>query len=208
MERQPSRPRMFGRIVRLVGVVAAIALMAVPTAGTSSVSNGLYAFIRADSSARLTACAPDGTCTAENIVWHFVYVANANALTEVPVGPRTRRTLKNSFAVERVTYRVFVDGVEIEPAGELTPPPDPGIFRSYAGLWPATVRCPAPASDPCVIEKPAVVPGEVAEVVFAGWGHGANEPNGTYVFKFTVHGTLNGNPVSVTANSRPIEMTD
>jgi hypothetical protein len=72
------------------------------------------------------------------------------------------------------------------------------------------VRCHEPRNAPCavVVEKPAVVPGELASVVFTGWAHGNQEPNGTYVFKFTVHGTVNGNPVTVTASSRPIEMTD
>jgi len=34
-----------------------------------------------------------------------------------------------------------------------------------------------------------------------------NEPNGWYVFKYTIHGTLNGNAVDLTASSPPIKMT-
>jgi hypothetical protein len=89
----------------------------------------------------------------------------------------------------------------------VTPPPSPSP-RTYAGHWPSTVRCSAAPADPCVVETPAVVPGEVAEVVFTGWTHAEGEPNGTYVFRYAVHGTLNGAPVVLTASSRPIEMTD
>jgi hypothetical protein len=84
------------------------------------------------------------------------------------------------------------------------------LIDGASGHWPATVRCPPPPNgDPCnVVDNPAVVPGEITEVVFAGWGHRADEPNGTYVFNFTVHGTLNGTPLDLHASSRPIEMTD
>ena len=43
---------------------------------------------------------------------------------------------------------------------------------------------------------------------FPGWGHAPGEPNGKYVFEFTVHGTLNGTPIDVSASSKPILMTD
>jgi hypothetical protein len=62
---------------------------------------------------------------------------------------------------------------------------------------------------PCtVIGKPAVIPGENTVVLFPGWIHGPGEPNGTYVFKYTVHGTQNGTPVDLTATTPPIAMTD
>ena len=58
----------------------------------------------------------------------------------------------------------------------------------------STLKCPA-GTDPCtLIGNPAVVPGEQAAVLFAGWGHASGEPNGKYVFRYTVHGTLNGEP--------------
>jgi hypothetical protein len=189
--------------------VAAIALASVPAAGTSSISNGLYAFVRADSSAPLPACSQDGSdCTPANTVWHFVYVANANPVTEISPGPRTRATLKNAFVVNSVDQRVVIDGVEQPgPPFTVTPPPN-AFIRSYSGHWPATVTCP-PGSDPCnLVGSPAVIAGEITSVVFTGWVHGDAEPNGRYVFKYTVHGTLNGTPVSLTASSRPIEMTD
>jgi hypothetical protein len=55
--------------------------------------------------------------------------------------------------------------------------------------------------------NPAVLPGEEASVFWTGWGHGDAEPNGTYIFKFTIHGTLNGTPVTLTASAPPIVMT-
>jgi hypothetical protein len=199
--------RRLGRLASFAGIVAAIALVSVPSAGTSGIGDGLFAFVRADAPGPVTACADASNCTAANTVWHFIYVANVNQLMEVPTGPRTRTTLRNSFVVSSVEMRAFVDGVEFGSPAVFTPPPNPNP-RTWAGHWPSTVRCQGAPEIPCVVENPAVVPGEVAEVVFAGWVHGADEPNGRYVFKFAVHGTLNGSPVVVRANSRPIEMTD
>jgi hypothetical protein len=39
------------------------------------------------------------------------------------------------------------------------------------------------------------------------WFHGSDEPTGSYVFRFTLHGTLNGAPVDLTASSKSIQMT-
>jgi hypothetical protein len=59
-----------------------------------------------------------------------------------------------------------------------------------------------------VIGKPAVIPGENTAVLFPGWDHGADKPDGTYVFRYTVHGMFNGTPVDLTATTPPIEMVD
>jgi hypothetical protein len=42
---------------------------------------------------------------------------------------------------------------------------------------------------------------------FDGWFHASFEPTGSYVFRFTLHGMLNGAPVELTASSKPIQMT-
>jgi transposase len=34
--------------------------------------------------------------------------------------------------------------------------------------------------------------GENTSILYTGWAHWNAEPNGTYVFRFTIHGTLNG----------------
>jgi hypothetical protein len=63
--------------------------------------------------------------------------------------------------------------------------------------------------SPCnIVGSPAVDPGEITAIYHRGWAHGNAEPNGTYVFRYTVHGTLNGTPVDLTASSPPILMTD
>jgi hypothetical protein len=40
-----------------------------------------------------------------------------------------------------------------------------------------------------------------------GWIQDPTGPTGRVVFKYTIHGTLNGNPVDLTASSPPIQMT-
>ena len=207
MERKALRARRVRRLAGFVGIVAAILLVSVPSAGTTGIGTGLFAFVRADAPGSLPACS-GSDCTPANTVWHFVYVANLNPLTEIPLGPRTRATLKNSLVVSSVDQSVIINGVEQPgPPFTVTPPPD-AFFRTYSGHWPSTVSCP-PGTDPCnVVGSPAVIPGEITSVVFTGWTHAVGEQNGTHVFKYVVHGTLNGAPVALTAYSRPIEMTD
>ena len=97
----------------------------------------------------------------------------------------------------------------MSPASLVTdkpPPPNPD-FQNASGRWPVTASCP-PEGPPCnVVGSPAVIPGEEAEVFWINWFHATFEPNGTYVFKFTIHGTLNGTPVDLSASSPPIVMT-
>jgi hypothetical protein len=52
-----------------------------------------------------------------------------------------------------------------------------------------------------------VLPTEAAIPFYTGWLHAAGELNGGYVFRFTVHGTLNDTPVDVDAASQTITMT-
>jgi hypothetical protein len=78
----------------------------------------------------------------------------------------------------------------------------------YVGHWPATATCP-PEGPPCnQVTNPAVMPGEGTDIFWTAWAHGDEEPNGLYVFRYTVHGTLNGTPVEVSGNSPPIRMTE
>jgi hypothetical protein len=57
------------------------------------------------------------------------------------------------------------------------------------------------------VVDPAVLPTENTIADYIGWTHGVGEPNGSYVFRFTVRGTLNGEPAEVTATSQKISMT-
>jgi hypothetical protein len=207
MKRQRSGAPRFRRAAGLVGIVAAIALVSIPAAGTSGIGNGLFAFVRVTNPGPLPACSgPD--CTGVNRLDSFIYVINANRLSDLSGRALSRVTIPKAFVVQSVEQRVVVDGVEFGPPGLFYPPPNPTPFRSWSGHWPATVNCP-PGSDPCnVVSNPAVAPGEVTAVLYAGWVHGDTEPNGTYVFKYIVRGTLEGMPVELRANSQPIEMTD
>lgn len=190
----------------LAGIVAAIALVSVPAAGQSSISNRLFAFIRVTNPGPLPPCS-GADCTGANRVDNFVYVANANRLMDLTGRALSRVTIPNSFVVDRVEQRVFVDGVEFGPPGVFYPPPNPTPFRTWAGHWPSTVNC-QPGSDPCnAVDKPAIAPGEITAAMYAGWVHGDTEPKGTYVFKYTIYGTLEGTAVELRANSQPIEMT-
>jgi hypothetical protein len=188
----------------LVLVAAAVALI-VPAASESTTSQGLFAYVVPTNLGPLPPCS-GSDCTPANTVWHFIYVINANRLTNLN-GGTNRATVPNSFVVSSVDEQVFVDGVEHpEFATTYTPPPN-ASFTSYSGHWPSTVTCP-PGGAPCnVVGSPAILPGENTVALYVGWVHGAGEPVGTYVFKFTIHGTVNGTAVVLTANSPPIQMS-
>lgn len=195
----------FKRAAGLVGIVTALLLAFVPAAGSSSTTNRLFAFVRVTNPGPLPACSTD--CTGTNRVDNFVYVVNGNRLTDLSGRGFSRAVIPNSFVVDNVEQRVFIDGVETGPPLTINPPPNPTPFRSWSGHWPTTVNCP-PGNDPCnVVTNPAVVPGEVTSVVYAGWIHAVDEPDGTYVFRYTVRGTFEGTPVELHASSQPIEMT-
>ena len=189
----------------LLAAAVALKLVVLPAAAGTG-DNRLQLEIVANNPGPLTTCSESGTGCGqdENTVWHFIYVRNTNALGHP--GGTTRATLPNSFVVSRIDITTFVDGEETYNFF-YTPPPDTN-FRPYSGHWPATVTCP-PEGPPCnVVGSPAVIPGERTAILYAGWSHGDEEPNGLYVFRFTVHGTLNGEPVDLTASSQPIRMID
>jgi hypothetical protein len=196
-EKASARARRYARLTAFTALVAAVALVLIPIASESNGGDGLQAFV--DASTR-------GPLTTGGVVWEFVYVSNGNRLTSAIDGQfRARDTLHNAFVVKSVESHIFVDGAEF--VGDTYYPPPNEYPRTWAGHWPSTLKC--PDTGACnVIGSPAVVPGEKAAVLFAGWGHGPGEPNGKYIFKYTVHGTLNGIPVDVTAQSQPISMTD
>jgi hypothetical protein len=188
----------------LAGAIAA-ALVFIPAAIESTSSNGLFAYVRAGTAGPLSACESNAAnCT----VWHYIYVANLHQVSN-QAGGSTRETLPNSYVVSSVSQSILINGAPY-PAFDATYTPAPSAFiRAWAGHWPTTVKCqPGAPPDPCnEIHNPAIIPGENTSILYAGWSHGAAEPNGTYVFKYTIHGTLNGNPVDLTAFSPPIDMT-
>jgi hypothetical protein len=188
----------------VVGAVVA-ALVFIPAAIESSSSNGLFAYVRAGTTGPLQTCEtnPDNC-----IVWHYIYVANFHQISN-QAGGTTRETLPNSYVVSSVSESISINGAPYPAFDSTNTPPPATNFRAWAGHWPMTVKCqPGAPPDPCdEVHSPAVIPGENTAVLYAGWAHGATEPNGTYVFHFTIHGSVNGNPVDLTADSPPIQMT-
>jgi hypothetical protein len=203
------------RLLLAVTAIAAVAVTAVavrggaatPSARADSFTNGLLAYVVPTNTGPLPPCtANPGDCTAANTVWDFIHIANANQLTNLLHEP-DRADLPNSFAVGSIDEQIFVNGVhQTQFDTTFTPPPNAN-FRSYSGRWPSTVTCPADGTACNVVLDPAVLPGENTTILYTGWIHGSTEPNGTYVFRYTIHGTLDGNPLDLTASSPPIRMT-
>lgn len=192
-------------LVAAVGVV----VVAIPTAAGGAAGNRLFAYVVATNRGPVPACSD--ACIPLNGVNEFIYVLNGNsaaALTGMRLGTG-RNTVPNSFVVSSIDSHIYVNGVDTFDFVD-TPPPGSNngqFFTGFSGRWPSTVTCPA-AGPPCaVIGNPAVLPGEVASVLYYGWAHGATEPNGSYVFRFTIHGTFNGTPTDLSATSAPITMT-
>ena len=205
-----SRRPFFLALVALIAAGAVtVALVAggaaTPPARGDSFTNGLFAYVVATNPGPLPPCS-GSDCTDANTVWHFIHVVNANQPTNMERGTN-RATLPNSFVVSSIDWKIFVNGVE-QPAFDttFTPPPNADL-RSWSGHWPSTVTCPSDGTQCNVVGNPAVVPGENTAVLYSGWIHGSTEPNGRYVFKYTIHGALNGTPVDLTASSPAIQMT-
>jgi hypothetical protein len=208
---RPSKRVAVLAVAASAGIVAAVAV-AVPALAGGQAGNRLVAYVIPTTHSPLPPCAEDGSnCTPANAVNEFIYVANGNSVTSLS-GQRvgaTRDDVPNAFVVSSVETHVFVNGVDSYDSID-TPPPgtDPSeFFTGFSGRWPATVACQA-SGPPCtLINNPAVLPGEVTTALYYGWSHGNAEKNGTYVFKFSVHGTFNGTPTDLTATSPPIAMT-
>jgi hypothetical protein len=194
-------------VIVLTWTLAAGALILMPASSEGSTQNQthLVAYVVASNRGPLPRCSDDlSDCTSANFVGEYIHVINANPLTN---GFGNRATLPNSFVVNSVEETFFVDGVDVYGTGTLTPPPN-AVRRGVSGRWPATVTCPPP-SEPCnIVGSPAILPGENTVIVFEGWFHGQSDPNGTLVMRFTIHGTLNGTPVDLTASSPPIREID
>jgi hypothetical protein len=123
------------------------------------------------------------------------------------VGGR-RANVPNAFLLTSVDETILVDGAVFSQE-TLTPPPNVSDRLGTSGRWPSTVTCGDPiAPPPCTtVLNPAILPGENTIGFYDGFFHGSTEPTGSYVFRFTFHGTLNGTPVDLTASSKAIQMT-
>jgi hypothetical protein len=190
--------------------------VATSSAKAASPGDGLSAYVVPSNRQPLPACSqPDfSDCTARNSVQWYIHVANTNQVLNVrsltlssPHG--TRPELPNAFVVNSVDERFVVSGVQIAQ-DTLVPPPN--LTRRFfsAGRFISTVTCGDPITLPCnTVISPAVLPGEDVAVFVEGWFHTTDpsDPNGLLVATFTVHGTLNGTPVDLTASAPPIQET-
>lgn len=208
MKRRPLRTRRIVRGVCLLGIVAVLTPALVSAASETGDPKRLSVEVVASNRGPLPACSP-GECTTANSVAHFIYIKNANEVTnQLAAGGRTRDIVPNAFVISSVDETIFVDGMDTFHF-TMTPPPNSGDFSFWAGHWPSTVSCPPGGPPPCtVVSSPAVLPGETTAAVYTGWSHAVGEPAGTYVFSYTIHGTLNGMPLDLEGSSKPIVMTD
>jgi hypothetical protein len=154
----------------------------------------LSAYVVSTNRGPLPPCPADG-CTNANFTWSYVHIVNSNAPVNDFNG-RPRTNAPNAFVLDSVDETI-------------TPPPNLTGRFGTAGDWPSTVTCGDPiAPPPCTtVLNPAILPGENTIGFYDGWFHASGEPTGSYVFRFTFHGTLNGAPVDLTASSKAIEMT-
>ena len=195
-------------LLTAVAVVAAVLVASgrgTQSAQAGSSAGGLSAYVVATNPGPVAACSEDGSdCTAANGVWQYIHVVNRNRPTNQG---GNRMTVPNAFVIDSIDESISVGGQEYSDV-HWTPPPNitPPAYTGYSARWPATVAC--GGGPPCTdVRNPAVVPGEDISAFITGWIHGDTEPNGLYVFKFTIHGTLNGNAVDLTATETPIRMT-
>ena len=123
-----------------------------------------------------------------------------------------RDLMLNSYVVSGVKVAIKVNGALWMSFLLLPPPSDGCSLQDCAAHWPMTVKCAGmpPWKTPCqTIGSPAVLPGESTYIFYFAWVHGSppSEPNGKFVFVFTVHGSRNGVSADITASSPTIKMT-
>ena len=166
---------------------------------------GLTAYVRTTNPGPIPTCAADGSnCGPANTFWNYIHVVNRNPLLNQG-GPRT--AVPNSFVINSIDEQTFINGVhQSNLDSTYTPPPNAAPFNGVSGRWPATILC--GSGPPCGdIRNPAVIPGEDTTAFYIGRVQNGPGPTGTFVFKYTIHGTLNGTPIDLTASSPPIQIT-
>jgi hypothetical protein len=204
MRFQTRAPRR-AALVAILLAGAAVAGLALPATAQGPPTERLKLTVVANTRGPLPACDAAGNCGAETVVQHFLYVDNDNALEHLVGGGPTRAGVTNAFVVSRVDETIYVDGVDRFDFVQLPPPGS--NFAPWSGHWPVEVTCPD-TGPPCdVVGPPTVLPGERAIVLYTGWAHGFDEPDGTYVFKYTVRGSVNGTPVALVGTAPKIVMT-
>lgn len=137
----------------------------------------------------------------------FIFIRNMNSPDSPTMGgPGSyRNRLPNAYVVSSIDVEEVKNGV-VDSSGHFVPPPNmipdrPGM----AGRWPMTVTCDIetdPISPPCnIVSDPAVLPGEEIIIFYYAQVFDATNSAGRYVYAFTVHGTINGQTLDLTAKS-------
>jgi hypothetical protein len=202
-----------------VALAAAYSLgAAVPMALNAAAKSGgptISASVVQTNPGPLLACSA-GPCPSDTLTDLVVFVRNRNPLNnsafQFGIGSTARNQLVGAFVVTSIDESATVNGSPY-PGGPIvvpiTPPPSvapPNAVWGWSGHWPATVTCTS-SGPPCdVVTSPAAIPGEKVAIFYDGWAHGATEPNGTYVFTFVLHGTVDGSPLDITVSGKPIKM--
>jgi hypothetical protein len=180
--------------------------VATSSAKAASPGNGLSAYVVLSNRGPLPPCPTDG-CTAANLTYPYVHVINANPVAN-SVTAVNRTATPNAYVLDSVDATILVNGTVFSQE-TLTPPPNVTPRPGPSGRWPATVTCRSPPGPPpcTTVLNPAILPDENTIAFYYAWFHAPDEPTGSYVFQFTLHGTLNGSPVDLTASSKAIQMT-
>jgi hypothetical protein len=166
----------------LVALVIAVALTLAPAALNSSTPDGVSAYVVANAR---------GQVPVGSVVRNFVHVVNSNDFGPGPLG--VRQTIANAFVIDSVDLTTFFNGAQVGSPFTVAAPPNSSDFT---GRWPTTVTGPAGSY---LVGKPAIIPGENTVAVY--FGQPLDLGSGKYVFVYTLHGTINGNPVELTATS-------
>jgi N-acetylneuraminic acid mutarotase len=200
-------------VVLVAGLLStgAVARPATSLSAASPVTDGLQLTVGVTNKGPLTSC--DGQnptpCPLASVTQFLLYVHNTNPLANFTSPPTPDRTnVPNAYVLSSMDFSITVDGAPLPGGAETVTPPPNAQFPAQSGRWPATVVCTPPTGPPpcTTVESPAILPGETTAADFIGWTHGSQEPNGKYIFTFTLHGTLNGQPVDLTATSPTIVM--
>lgn len=200
------RPLLFAVVIAATALALVLALRPAPSHGALP---RIFAFAVPANKGPVTACytAP---CPVESWEQIPIYTANTNPLVNFVNQPgdlNARYTVPNAYVVDSVDWSMTINGVTQPPdTTPLTPPPN-AFIKNWAGHWPSTVRCPFDGAPCYVVGHPAVLPGENIAPLYFSWIHGSDEPDGVYVFTFTLHGSVNGAPLDVTTSTPPIQMT-
>ncbi len=184
-------------VLASLGMISMLALVSISIASGSATP--LTASVVVTNRAPLHA--GDGTYFA-------VFLTNTYPPSQLQwTGPRF--TVYNAYVINSLHWDIYVDGA-LWGAFTFLAPPALGYAPEH---WPVSVvpgTCSSDGTTTCQVGSPAVLPGENLAVFYTGWTHMPddpyNEPNGNYVFVFTVHGTVNGVETDITVRSSTIVM--